>query len=94
VTGEQIALDRPALVLGRSSDCDIVLKAPEVSRRHCRIECVRDEVTVEDLGSALGTRVNGVPIRRALLRDGDRLEIAREVFQVRLQPRRSRDQNP
>src|SRR5205085_10974380 len=62
LTGEEIPLDRPSLVLGRSSECDVVLKGPEVSRRHCRIECEREQVTVEDLGSAQGTRVNGAPI--------------------------------
>ena len=83
-TGETIPLTGEATVLGRSEECDIVLKSPEVSRRHCRIVCRTDEVIVEDLGSSQGTHVNASPVSRARLQDGDRLRIGREVFQVRL----------
>jgi hypothetical protein len=83
-TGEAIPLAGPSMVVGRSRDCDIVLEAPEVSRRHCRIVHEDGGVFVEDLGSVQGTRLNGSPVTRARLRDGDRLEIARELFQVQL----------
>jgi len=40
---------------------------------------------VEDLESANGTFINGKPIQRARLKDGDRLRIAEHEFLVRLQ---------
>jgi serine/threonine protein kinase len=73
-------------VVGRSPDCDVVVKAPDVSRRHCRIVRGAGEVIVEDLGSSQGTRVNGSRVARARLRDGDRLEIAGQAFRVLLRP--------
>src|SRR5262249_32303900 len=36
-TGEVIPLLKETTVVGRSAKCDLVLEAPEVSRRHCRI---------------------------------------------------------
>jgi serine/threonine protein kinase len=83
-TGEVIPLVKETTVVGRSAKCDLVLEAPEVSRRHCRVIRLAEEVLVEDLGSSQGTCVNGARVTRARLRDGDRLEIAGQVFQVRM----------
>jgi hypothetical protein len=81
-TGERIPLRETVTLLGRALECDIVLKTGEVSRRHCRIVCEQDRLMVEDLDSAQGTRVNGKRVTRSRLQDGDRLEVAKEVFQV------------
>jgi serine/threonine protein kinase len=82
-TAEQIPLVKEITVVGRSAKCDLVLEAPDVSRRHCRIIRLPEEVIVEDLGSSQGTCVNGSRVTRARLRDGDRLEIAGQVFEVK-----------
>jgi serine/threonine-protein kinase len=81
-TGEVIPLVKETTLFGRATECDVVLSAADVSRRHCRIVRTPQGVIVEDLGSSQGTRVNGSPVARAQLRDGDRLEIAGQVFQV------------
>ncbi len=62
-------------VLGRSIDCEIVLQAPEISRRHCRIAYTYVEYEIEDLGSANGTYVNGEPVDRVTLFHGDLIEV-------------------
>jgi serine/threonine protein kinase len=72
-------------VLGRSSECDIVLKAAEVSKRHCQVTVDGKRVEIEDLDSANGVLVNGELVLRAALRDGDELDIGGYVFQVRIQ---------
>lgn len=46
------------LVIGRGSDCDVVLDDASISRRHAAID-IADVVRVEDLGSANGTQVAG-----------------------------------
>jgi pilus assembly protein CpaF len=46
-------------VVGRASDCDLVLESPAVSKRHLRLEVAAGGVFVEDLGSTNGTRVDG-----------------------------------
>ena len=50
-----------ALVVGRSPKCDIIIPDRSVSREHLRL-IVAGDVFVEDLGSANGTRVGGIPV--------------------------------
>jgi serine/threonine protein kinase len=72
-------------VIGRSSECDVILKAADISKRHCQITLDGDQLTVEDLDSANGTCVNQQPIKRAPLKDGDELDIGGHLFQIRVQ---------
>lgn len=62
-------------IVGRSPECDIVIDAPEVSRRHCEIEyrCVTYEIT--DTDSANGSFVNSEQIQRTILKDTDLVEV-------------------
>jgi pSer/pThr/pTyr-binding forkhead associated (FHA) protein len=57
--------------IGRSLDNDVVLAEAEVSRHHARIEYRNGAFEIVDLGSTNGTRVNGAPVARARLQDGD-----------------------
>jgi serine/threonine protein kinase len=82
--GRRIRLHQGTTVIGRASDCDLVLRAADVSKHHCRIVFGREEAVIEDLGSANGTLVNGDPVERAVLNEGDRLTIAGHTFEVRL----------
>jgi pSer/pThr/pTyr-binding forkhead associated (FHA) protein len=79
-----LPLARETTLVGRSPECDVVLAAADVSRRHCRIVRTAEGVTVEDLGSSRGTRINGARVIHAPLRDGDRLEVAGQAFEVLL----------
>ena len=45
-----------------------------------------DTVTIEDLGSANGTFVNGQKIRKAQVEDRDRIAFADHEFKVRIAP--------
>ncbi|MEZ4250630.1 MAG: FHA domain-containing protein [Polyangiales bacterium] len=45
------------VVIGRSRDCDLVLKDPTISGRHARLAWDDGKILVEDLGSANGTFV-------------------------------------
>ena len=53
-------LQKGTYVIGRSPECDLVIKDDTISRRHAQIEIV-DEQTINliDLGSHNGTTVNG-----------------------------------
>ncbi len=71
-TGELFALDGELLTVGRGGGVDIALRDPSVSRLHAEIVRRGCYVYVSDLGlSANGTRVNGRPIGRRLLSEGD-----------------------
>lgn len=73
--GTEYALS-DALTVGRSDDCDITLPSSKVSRQHARFRAADGGVTVEDLGSSNGTRLNGRAIGSAqALMDGDRVII-------------------
>jgi len=70
-----LALDGQHTV-GRSEECELTLEDGEVSRRHAQLSVDGEQVFIEDLGSANGTRVNGQPIStRIQLKAGDTLHI-------------------
>jgi hypothetical protein len=71
-TGEVFMLDGEVSTVGRGQDIDIALLDPTVSRLHAELVRRGPHVYVSDLGlSANGTRVNGRPVGRRLLSDGD-----------------------
>lgn len=70
------------IVLGRSSEVDMVLVEDMVSRRHARIHWVADEPVIEDLSSTNGTFVNGERIERRTLREGDRVLVGTSIFRI------------
>jgi pSer/pThr/pTyr-binding forkhead associated (FHA) protein len=70
------------LVIGRGSDCDLVLDEPEMSRRHAMVEVTPAGIWLRDLGSSNGTYVNGVQVRDAVLFTGDQLAFDRNRFLI------------
>ena len=62
------------VVIGRSPDCQIVLRDFGISRNHAKVTVGETgEARITDLKSKNGTQVNGVPVVEAPLRDGDRI---------------------
>jgi hypothetical protein len=76
-----IAPDKQILI-GRSSDLDMVLVEDMVSRKHARIAMQGDQIWIEDLGSTNGTFVNGEKIKRARLKEGDRVLIGTSILKL------------
>src|SRR5580693_9155048 len=70
------------IVVGRSSELDMVLVEDMVSRKHARITMQADQIWIEDLGSTNGTFVNGEKIKRAHLKEGDRVLIGTSILKV------------
>jgi len=68
--------------IGRATRADFILRAPLVSRFHCRISASEDSLDVVDLRSTNGTFVNGQRVTRATLRSGDRLTVGRVELAV------------
>ncbi|MFT3768859.1 MAG: DUF4388 domain-containing protein [Minicystis sp.] len=73
---------QPEIIVGRSSDLDMVLVEDMVSRRHARITVSEHQIQIEDLGSTNGTFVNGEKIARASLKEGDRVLIGTSILKV------------
>src|SRR3954451_17830575 len=76
-----IVNDKP-IIVGRSSDLDMVLVEDMVSRKHARIAMQQEQIWIEDLGSTNGTFVNGEKIKRARLKEGDRVLIGTSILKV------------
>jgi hypothetical protein len=82
-TGQRFSL-KPSTRLGRAPDNDIVLRDPQVSRYHAVITFAEAVYVVADLGSANGTRVNGVRIDQPCqLRPGDVILVGSEQLVFR-----------
>lgn len=79
--GREFALNKPLVQVGRATTNDIVIVDGRVSRSHARIDCASEGVTVTDLDSANGVRVNGQRIQQMRIQAGDRIEIGGSVLQ-------------
>ncbi len=68
-------LDKPKVVFGRASSCDVVLSLKGVSRIHFEAEFDGRCWQIHDLNSTNGTFVNQKIITRQPLKDGDRITL-------------------
>jgi len=84
--GRDFRLRRHGMIIGRGTEADVRLPDNVASREHARIERsweVDGEETlyeVVDLGSTNGTAVNSETVERALLHDGDKIQIGETVL--------------
>jgi len=78
--GQRWPIQNDNMLVGRGTECDLVLPEKQVSRQHIRIKVVHDQYFIEDLDSKNGTWVNGAPLKgERPLRDGDEIHIAMVV---------------
>jgi hypothetical protein len=70
------------VVIGRSSELDMVLVEDMVSRKHAKIAVSSGKITIEDLGSTNGTFVNGEKVKTARLKEGDRILIGTSILKL------------
>jgi pSer/pThr/pTyr-binding forkhead associated (FHA) protein len=75
--GSRIALDREVITVGRHPESDIFLDDITVSRRHAELHKVGPGFEVIDVGSLNGTYVNKDRVEKALLANGDELQIGK-----------------
>jgi hypothetical protein len=76
--------ERGRWLLGRSSECDVVLAGDDaISRRHAEIAVRGGECRIRDLDSCNGTLLNGHAIEQACLRRGDVLVVGETTIRVR-----------
>ena len=78
-----IDLTHETLTIGRKTDNTLAIEDPAVSGHHARIVKIQAVFFLEDLKSTNGTAINGEPIARRQLRDGDLITIGQHqlVFQ-------------
>ncbi|MBO6940846.1 MAG: FHA domain-containing protein [Deltaproteobacteria bacterium] len=77
--GAEFAM-RDGMRIGRAEDLDVWVNHRSISREHAEIRVDGEEVTIVDLGSANGMRVNGEDIKEAVLSSGDVIELGQVRF--------------
>jgi hypothetical protein len=91
IDGRKYAINADSIVLGRSSDADILVDDTGVSRRHLEIITRGETVMAVDLGSTNGFYVNDRKVDGStVLRDGDRITMGRVTMVFRKLPARNR----
>jgi len=72
-----IALDKERTTIGRRPGNDIHIDNLAVSGEHAMITTIGKDAFLEDLGSTNGTLVNGKPITKHILQNGDVIELGK-----------------
>jgi pSer/pThr/pTyr-binding forkhead associated (FHA) protein len=82
--GKEFHVDQGPSILGRSKECAIFIYDVKCSHRHCCVHAEGARVSIEDLKSCNGTRVNGRRIAgRTMLKDGDTVHVGDTILQLR-----------
>jgi hypothetical protein len=83
------------VVIGRSSDCQITIEDPLISRRHASVVLRDESAYVLDLGSRNGVRVNGRLVKgEQQLKDGDRIRLGTQELVFSVVARQERPPRP
>ena len=69
--GMEIKADSNRTLFGRAEECDVLIADANVSRHHAQAVMLDGMMALVDLNSSNGTFVNGLPISRIFLMDGD-----------------------
>ena len=82
-------LENGAYIIGASSSCHIPLKVTGISRRHAQLIVADGRITIMDLGSSNGTKVNGgeaiFPNTPIDISAGANLSIGKAVIRIKPQ---------
>ncbi len=85
LAGKQFVLHRDATVLGSSPKADIYLfKDDAIEPRHAVLYNRGGRFELEDCKTPDGTYVNGVPISRQILKNGDKIVLGKTVLEFAL----------
>ncbi len=80
--GKSFLIPAGSSTVGRSSDNNLVIDAPDVSRKHAKFEFSSGRLRVYDLNSTNGTRVNGDAVRISDLEAGDEVGLGHQILRV------------
>lgn len=70
-------------VIGRSEDCDVVIRDSKISARHCRIVREDGQYMIEDLNSTNGTILNGITVSvKSRIESGDLILLGGREYRI------------
>lgn len=89
VNGSTHPLSPPSVTVGRGSEADVRINDPGVSRQHAQFDIDllgdRPRVTVRDLGSTNGIRVDGHRVTKVSVGDGAEVSLGHTTVTVRIE---------
>ena len=85
LAGKQFVIFRNPTVLGSSPKAEVYLfKDEAIEPRHALIHDRGGRFEIEDLKTADGTYVNGIPVQRQILKAGDQIVLGKTVLEFAL----------
>jgi pSer/pThr/pTyr-binding forkhead associated (FHA) protein len=76
----EFALNGKQVIIGREPTNELMIADPHLSRHHGRLDLVDGVWMLDDMGSTLGTTLNGVLVRTPVaLNDGDLIVFGRTI---------------
>ena len=89
LAGKQFVIFRNPTVLGSAPKADIYLfKDEAIEPRHALIHDRGGRFEIEDMDTADGTYVNGIPVKRQILKSGDQIVLGKTVLEFALKESR------
>ncbi len=79
---KKFPLNKKELIIGRKSDCNLVIDLDSISRQHVKI-IMGDEIVVRDLDSTNGTYVRNVKNKESIIEIGESFNIGGMEFFLR-----------
>jgi adenylate cyclase len=80
--GDPIPLEQPVLVIGRRETCDICMRFPNISGRHCELTFCEGFWHIRDLNSTNGVKVNGMRVSERTLQPSDEVTIGQRKYTI------------
>lgn len=74
-SGESYPITTFPFVMGRGSECDLVLQGKGISRKHAEIVFQSGRFVINDLESLNGLKVNGYKVARVILEEEDTIKL-------------------
>ena len=87
--GRKVKVERRSTVIGRGEDVDFQISDQTIGRKHCQLEIHnKDKMTIKDLASKNGTRLNDQYISAVKIRHGDVVRIGDSRIKILINIRR------
>jgi pSer/pThr/pTyr-binding forkhead associated (FHA) protein len=74
---KEIPLRKERMSIGRKAHNDIQIDNMAISGEHAAVVTILNDSFLEDLNSTNGTLVNGQPVKKHFLKDGDVIELGK-----------------
>ncbi|XP_037660988.1 proliferation marker protein Ki-67 [Choloepus didactylus] len=89
IDGTHFPLRRQTCLFGRGTECDIRIQLPVVSKQHCKIEIIQQEVVLSNLSNTSPTQLNGITVYEPVkLKHGDIITIVDRSFRYECESHR------